>query len=278
MTEPATVRGAVAKRDDKPATITPATHVREVIQRQADRLAAVSPRGFDSERFAHLVITAVKATPALMDCFATPQGELSVLLAAMQAAEVGLEPNTPTQQCWLLPRRNGQRVECQLSIGYRGYIALATRSDRVKTLFAEVVREGDDFDYHRGLEADVLHWKPGDTRGDLTHAFAVVRFTNGGYNFIVLDRKQVEARRAQSDSYRNERARPYSPWTTATESMWRKSAVRALVPYLPLAADAARFVGADESSLTVDDGEIIPAGYTHDDPDALEAAGTETAE
>lgn len=277
------VRDAVARREDTtsaPAQLTVGQYVTQAVEKQLDRLTKISPRGFDAERFAQVVITAVKATPQLLECFDPkyPAGELSVLLAALQAAEVGLDPNTPTQHCWLLPRRNGGHMECQLSIGYRGYIELANRSDRVKTLFAEVVRDGDEFHYARGIDADEFRHVPNrdNPDGELLYAYAIVRFMNGGSNFAVLSKSQVEDRRAKSDSWKNERSRPYSPWTTSAEAMWKKSAVRALVPYLPLAAAAARAVAADESSLTTsDDGdEIIPAGYTADEPDAIEAGAT----
>lgn len=269
-----TVRDAVEKREATPAPVSPSTYVRQVVERQAQRLAAVSPKGFDSERFAHLVITAIKATPQLMECFQTPQGELSVLLAAMQAAEVGLEPNTPLQHCWLLPRRNKGVMECQLSIGYLGYIELAERSDRVKTIWAEVVREGDEFTYGRGLDADTLIWNPApsEERGELTHAIAVVRKTNGGSNFVVLDRAAVEARRAKSDSWKNATSRPYSTWTTNEPDMWMKSAIRALRRYLPLTAAVAKVLEVEETTPTIsDDGdEIIPASYVADEPEAIE--------
>jgi len=273
---PGRIETAVATREaGAPAQVTRSTYIKKVIERQAKRLAAVSPKGFDSERFAHLVITAVKATPQLMDCFDTPDGELSVLLAAMQAAEVGLEPNTPLQHCWLLPRRNKGKMECKLSIGYLGYIELAERSDRVKTIWAEVVREGDEFTYGRGLDSDTLVWNPApsDQRGEMTHAIAVVRKTNGGSNFVVLDRAAIEARRAQSDSWKNSTSRPFSPWTTNEEMMWRKSGIRALRPYLPLSATVARALQADEATLSLsDDGdEIIPATYVAEQPDAIEA-------
>lgn len=278
-----TVRSEVAKRDtpsSAPAQMTVGQYISSAVEKQLDRLTKISPRGFDSERFAQIVITAVKATPQLLECFDPkyPAGELSVLLAAMQAAEVGLDPNTPTQHCWLLPRRNGGHMECQLSIGYRGYIELANRSDRVKTLFAEVVREGDEFHYARGIDADEFRHVPNgdDPDGELLHAYAVVRYTNGGSNFVVLSKSQVEDRRAKSDSWKSERSRPYSPWTTSTEAMWKKSAVRALVPYLPLSPMAARAAAADESTLTLtDDDDIIPATYHHDDAEALETGGTE---
>jgi uroporphyrinogen decarboxylase len=75
----------------------------------------------------------------------------------------------------------------------------------------------------------------------------------------VRDEAAINARRASSDSWRNDKARPYSPWTTSPEAMWRKSAIRALRPYLPLTAEAARALDTDERILTFgDDGSLTP--------------------
>jgi recombination protein RecT len=271
---PETVRSAAIKKAGvrAPAT-TPAggqlaTVVRDAISRQGDAFRAVLPRGVDPDRFARLVLTACKAAPQLMECFETAQGQTSVLLAAMQAAAVGLEPNTPTQEAWLLPRRRQGVVECQLSIGYRGYLKLARRSGTLLTAYAEVVREGDSFEWWRGLQEDHLEHRPADERGELTYAYAVARYVNTGYSFVVLTRADVDARRAMSDSYRNDKSRPYSPWTTNTAAMWRKSAIRALAPFLDLSPEAAGAVGMDETVPTgLHDGAISYEAEWDDDSD-----------
>ena len=244
-----------------------ATQIRETIERQGSAFAQVMPATVDADRFARLVLTAVKATPQLMDCFETKQGQTSVLLAAMKAASLGIEPNTELQHCWLLPRRNKQVMECQLQIGYRGYIELARRSGEIRDIYAEVVREGDTFEVKKGLHRDLVHVPASGERGNLTHAYAVAHFMSGGFAFEVLDEEAVAMRRAQSDSWRSEKARPYSPWTTATESMWKKSAVRALVPYLPLSAEVQRDLAADEARLALGDREITVDTTAADEDD-----------
>ncbi len=251
-----TVRNAVAKREEaaveKAAQPSVATVVRQAIEAQSSAFRTVLPRHVDPDRFSRLTLAAVKATPELMQCFATQQGQTSVLVAAMQAAAVGLEPNTPTQDAWLLPRRNGVTWEAQLMIGYRGLLKLARRSGTIETIYAEVVREGDDFTWSRGLDRDVLEHTPGDGTGELTHAYAVARYKGGGYSFMVLNKAQVEARRNMSDSYKAKNNR-YSPWVRWPEAMWRKSAIRALIPFLDLSPDAERLVHLDEKPLHFDD-------------------------
>ena len=258
-----------AHQPDQPPS--QAAMIRMTIEKQSSAFKAVLPSHVDSERYTRLVISAVKATPKLKDCFDSEEGSISVLLAAMEAATVGLEPNTPIQEAWLLPRQRKVRAaagvpehwitECELSIGYRGLLKLARRTGTIKTIFAEVVREGDHFEWSRGLADDKFEHTPGpsDDRGALTHAYAVARFKDGGYSFVVLDEAEVHARRAMSDSWKNERARQYSPWEKWTAAMWRKSAIRALVPYLELSPEAARAVDFDERALSLDGGEVVAA-------------------
>ncbi len=258
LAERAPTQASTEVARQEPPTL--ATMVRQSIEKQSSAFRAVMPKGVDSDRFARLVLTAVKSTPQLMECFGTEQGQVTVLLAAMQAAAVGLEPNTATQQCWLLPRRRGQVVECQLSIGYRGLLKLVRRSGTIKSIFAEVVHEKDVFSWARGLEEDHLEHVPFDGEGDagpLTHVYAVARFKDGGYQFVVLNKRHVEQRRAQSDSFKSQN-NSYSPWVKWPEEMWRKTAIRALVPYLDMETDAADAVTKDETQLrfNADDGVI----------------------
>lgn len=267
----------VARTDDAPRSL--AKQVREVIEQQGTAFSQVLPDTVDPDRFARLVLTAVKATPQLMDCFQTREGQTSVLLAAMKSAAIGLEPNTELQHAWILPRRNKGTTEAQLSIGYRGYLELARRSGDIKDVYAEVVRDGDDFRVSYGLHRDLDHVPaPAAERGELTHAYAVAHFMTGGFAFVVLDREEVEARRDRSDSYRSEKARPYSPWTTSESAMWRKSAIRALVPYLPLSAEVQRDVAADGARLRLDDGAVVIDGDEVDDDVSLPAPAVTAAE
>ena len=249
-----------------------ASTVKKVIDRQAGELARVLPPSMDADRFARLVLTAVRSTPQLILAFGTPQGEQSVLFAAMASASIGLEPNTPTQQAWLVPRKDHGTWECRLWIGYRGLLTLVRRSDTVKELVAGVVRENDDFAWSRELDRDTLSHRPADgDRGKATHVYSIARLLNGGVQFSVLTRSEVEARRASSDSWTNQKSRPFSPWVKWPDSMWMKSAVRSLVPWLDLSTGASHDVGRamsfDERRLTLDDTDEIPALEAVDDGD-----------
>ncbi len=269
-----TVRQAVAKRDEaaveqgKKPTL--AQVAAQFIDNQAAMLDAVLPAHVDRRRFAQMTIQAVRqarqpdGTNELAACFATKQGAASFLLAVGQAAIVGLEPNTPVQECWILPRKAGKVQEAHLLIGYRGLSKLARRSGTLSgTPVAEVVQEGDTFDYGYGDDGPWLTWKPGAERGEMTHAFAIAWYRSGGRAQIVLDRVQVEARRARSDGWRADQRNKtsHSPWTNWPEAMWRKSAIRALVPFLDLAPEAEAALEREERPLRFDpETGVIEAG------------------
>lgn len=294
-----TVRNAVATRNNAVEQAanqrTPAQILGAAVERQAAQFAAVLPKGMDTRRFSRLVLQACKQAPDLVNCFETQQGGASLLLAATQCAVIGLEPNTPLQQAWLLPRRRNTQVsgkwtkvwECQLSIGYRGLIKLARNSGNLTTIFAEVVHEADEFEWERGLQADVLRHRPAasEDRGPLTHAYAVARFANGGYSFIVLDEFDIGKRRAMSDSWKADEGKPadkqYSPWNKWTDEMWRKSAVRALAPYLDLSTEAAIALDSDERSFELgEDGTTIDLAPLAIGPgdDEVDAADSDVSE
>lgn len=261
------VRTAVARRDEAaaqaPARMSLAETAKAAIERQTSMLDAILPSHVDRRRFAAMTLQALKDTPKLLECFATQEGGESFILAVSQAAIVGLEPNTPTEECWILPRnvkdRQTQqwRQEAELSIGYRGLLKLARRTGNVRYAGAEVVYENDEFDWHRGLAGDHLHHRPatGD-RGPLAFAYALVRFHAGDPVFEVLSAAQVHDRRASSESWKRDQknSTTYSPWSQPhkVDRMWRKSAVRAVFPYLDYSVEVQALLDRDERALTFD--------------------------
>lgn len=64
-----------------------------------------------------MTMSALSAAPKLKEC--TP---MSFLSAMMNAAQLGLEPNTPLGQAYLILFKNKGVFECQFQIGYKGLI------------------------------------------------------------------------------------------------------------------------------------------------------------
>ena len=77
------------------------------------------------------------------------------------AAQLGVEPNTALGQAYLIPYGN----QCQFQLGYKGMLDLAYRTGEVRSITAEVVREGDVFEYELGLNPKLRHVPAQSGRG-----------------------------------------------------------------------------------------------------------------
>ena len=94
------------------------------------------PAVITPERFTRMALSAINNTPELADC--TP---MSFIAALMNAAQLGMEPNTPLGQAYLIPYRNKGTLECQFQLGYKGLIDLAYRTGQIQIIQAQAVRE-----------------------------------------------------------------------------------------------------------------------------------------
>lgn len=96
------------ERKKSPATL------KDWVQVMLPQLAKALPKVITPERFMRMVLTALSTTPKLAQCTRD-----SFLGAMMQAAQLGLEPNTPLGQAYLIPYNNRKKgvVECQFQIG-----------------------------------------------------------------------------------------------------------------------------------------------------------------
>lgn len=216
----------------------------EQLSGMTGEIARALPRHVNPDRMARIVLTALRSTPKLAQC--TPESFFGCIV---QAAQLGLETNTPLGHAYLLPfedRRNN-RILCQLIIGYQGMIDLARRSGLVKALYAYPVYEGDKFVWSLGLNPSITHepsTQPGRERKEITHVYAVAKLEGGEPIFTVLTRSEVEKYRDRSRASRN------GPWVTDFEAMALKTAVRRLFRWLPKSAEMATAAAFDEALET----------------------------
>lgn len=234
--------GAIAKAqaaNTKLAASANPQSLKDYVTKYSAEISRALPNvGITPDRFTRLVLSAVSATPQLAEC--TPK---SFLGAMMTCAQMGMEPNTPLGQAYLIPYRNNRAgvMECQYQLGYKGLIELAHRSGQVKSIFAECVYEHDEFDYELGIDAKLSH-KPlmtGD-RGKVVAYYAVWKGNDGGYGFAVMSKADVDAHRARFSKARN------SPWDSNYDEMAKKTVLKKALKYAPLSIDIQRELAADE--------------------------------
>ena len=247
-------------------------NMKQWIQAMEPQIAKALPSVITPERFTRIAMTAISSNAQLANC--TPQ---SFIGAMMQAAQLGLEPNTPLGQAYLIPFRNhkhGGALETQFQIGYKGLIDLAHRSGEFKNITAHEVCENDEFEYAYGLNP-VLEHKPALTnRGEVIAYYAVYTLVNGGFEFIVLSKADVEAHaRKFSQAYNS------GPWKTNFDAMAKKTAIKQLLKYAPIKTEFVRQVTTDEAVITTDTGDDeLSYDYVEVDDNDVTVVDEETGE
>jgi recombination protein RecT len=219
------------------------------------QIKAALPRHMTPERLARIITTEIRKVPKLAEC--TP---MSFFGAVIQCAQLGLEPGNALGHAYLLPY--GKDV--QLIIGYRGMIDLARRSGQIVSIDARAVYEGDKFECRLGLDPHIEHepdWaNPNRTMGEkLQFVYAVAKLKDGGIQFDVMSRAEIEGIRARS------KAGNGGPWKTDYQAMALKTVVRRLFKFLPVSIEIQTAVGLDERAemgLTQDNSAVIDGQFT----------------
>lgn len=209
-------------------------------------LRSVLPKHIDPKTMISLALTAMEKNPALRDCTIP-----SILMATYEASSLGLKPESFTGECYFVPYKG----KCQLIPGYRGLIQLAYRSGNVKEIYAETVYKEDKFSYKLGLNRTVDHEpSPDRTYEDknITHFYAVIKYTNGGFDFAVMDRKEVDLIMAKSKGLSSKD----SPWKTYYARMGEKTAIRKLLKTAELSTEVQRAIGLDEAAESGKDQQL----------------------
>ena len=200
------------------------------------------PSVITPERFTRMVLSAISVNPNLAQC--TPK---SFLGAMMSAAQLGLEPNTPLGQAYLIPYKNKGVDEVQFQIGYKGLIDLAYRSGEVEVVQAQIVYENDGFECQYGLEPKLIH-KPADSdRGEPIKVYAVFKTKSGGYGFEVMSMDDVKL---HASKYSKAYGSSFSPWKTNFEEMAKKTVLKKVLKYAPMKSDFVKAVVQDETIKT----------------------------
>lgn len=236
-----------------------ATDIGQVLNSLKGQIVSALPKHLTADRMIQMASTLIGQNPKIAECSAG-----SLVGAVMQASILGFEPVAALGQCYFVPY--GGHVQFQ--IGYRGYVKLAQNSKELKNIYAEVVREGDTFEYELGLMPKLRHVPnvSGDGTEKITHVYAVAHLNNGGYQFIVLTRKQVELLRLRNPMQAKS-VQPSGAWATDYDEMAKAKSIKKLSKYLPLSVDMMKAVASDEAII---DTKVFAADGTGVNVDMLQ--------
>jgi recombination protein RecT len=214
------------------------------LEAKADNFAAVIGTEAETKRFIQSAIAVVGAHP---EWLGSEYDRASLFTSCMHAAQSTLSLDPNLGHVYFVPRRNKKtgKKHIQFQAGYKGLLALAYKSGQVDSFQAEVVREGDAFDFELGTQG-FIHHKPAFKNGNVTHVWAQAHTKAGGDVFVVIPVSEVDKARKFSDSGSSD----FSPWAKHYDEMARKTALRRLAKLLNLCVELQRVVGIEEQNET----------------------------
>lgn len=228
--------------------------MQQYIKQMEGEIKKALPSVMTPERFTRITLSALSTNPKLAQC--TPQ---SFLGAMMTAAQLGLEPNTPLGQAYLIPYWNSKqrRLECQFQLGYKGMIDLAYRSGEIQTIQAQIGHANDTLVAEYGTECSLKFIpKLNGDRGEPVNVWAMFKTKDGGYGFEIMTLDDV---RAHAQKY--SKAYDAGPWQTNFEEMAKKTVLKKVLKYAPMKSDFVRQIAQDSTVKTEIDEDMfsVPA-------------------
>lgn len=196
------------------------------------------PAQIKPERFQRICATALLGSSDLQRC--TPE---SFIGAILNSAQLGLEPNTPLGEAYLIPYGG----KCTFQLGYKGLIKLARQSGDIAKIGAEAIHKNDDFSYTLGLDPTIHHVPVFGDRGPVIGYYAYYKTKNGEVAFEVATRADIEEfARTKSKTFSR------GPWQTDFDAMAKKTLIKRVLKYAPLSSEVARMIVQDETVKSVD--------------------------
>jgi len=148
----------------------------------------LSSHNINTAQFKQVVITEIKKNPKMLEAFVkNPQ---SLFASIIFCAQLGLMPSDTIGEFYFVPFKDSIKP----IIGYQGIVTILLRSGFVKAINAEIVCEGDEFDYELGLEPKLVH-KPKDPIRNaftLTHVYVVAVLSDGTRQFKVMSKTELQ--------------------------------------------------------------------------------------
>lgn len=193
-------------------------------------IANIAPKYLDTERMIRLALGASSRNPKLLQC-----SQKSWVMALMDCAYLGIEPNPQLGHGYLVPFMNNKakppQLEVTFQVGYKGLAFLACEHggfDDIESriVYAQEIADGRFKETPHDPRTPFFHepYYQDDTRGEPAGAYAVGwKGVDKRPRFKFLTIAEIEFFRSRS------RAANEGPWVTDYEAMAMKTAVRRML-------------------------------------------------
>lgn len=187
------------------------------------------PSGFNKTRFLQNCLTVLQDTKDIDTC--TP---MSIARTMLRGAFLGLD--FFNKECYAIVYKG--TVEFQTD--YKGEVKLAKKYsiNKIKDIYAKVVRAGDEFVEQIDAGKQSVYFKPLPFNdGDIVGAFAVAMFEDGSMIYDTMSKKDIEHIKT-SFSRKNNKTGEYSKaWVATPGEMYKKTVLRRLCKIIELDFD-----------------------------------------
>ena len=201
-------------------------------KRNAKRMVTLAGDKDTANKFIVTLLHVASTNPRLLECNMDTIGE-----CLMHSAALNLYPG-PMQQCAYVPFK-GKATFIPM---YQGLVSLAYKSGFVRSINSGVVRDGDAFEYVKGSDPYLKHVE-GHERGEITHAWAVIKMLKGDPVIEVMQKEAIDAIMKRSPAA----SRNDSPWHTDYEPMARKTVLRRGLKVIPKSSELADALQLDNA-------------------------------
>lgn len=232
-------KNAVATRDEKAV----GDPLRQAVDKMAPEFKAALPAHVSVDKFVRVAMTAINADPNLRNA-----DRRSLFGSVTKLAQDGLLPDGREAALVIFNSKvNGEWVKkVQAMPMISGLMKMMRQSGEVAWVDAQIVREGDHFQYRPGLD-EMPVFEPdwfGD-RGDVIGAYAVAKLKSG--EIVppeIMSLQQIEEVRNVS------RAKDRGPWVDWFDQMALKTVLRRYLKRLPTSTDIFGVFDRDETMAT----------------------------
>ena len=199
----------------------------DLLRSELTAQSSALPRDFNTERFVQNGKALLNGNETLFK-FGKQYGTGQIISGMMRGAFLGLD--FMNSEAYLIPYGSSLNFMPSYIGMQKLCIKYATRP--IKTIYAKVVREGDEF------EETIVNGEPSITfkpkafnNGKIVGAFAVCLYMDGGMVYEVMSLEELEQCR------RSSKAKNSPAWSSYTQMMYRKTVLRRLAKSIPLDMD-----------------------------------------
>lgn len=200
--------------------------------------------GMDKDRFIRSAWIQMTENPDLAQCDPT-----SIIRALVKCGQQGLYPDGVNGYAYLVPfaSKKSNKKLCTYIRGYKGLVALFAANPNAANLplVCESVREGDYFVWTLGANPTIEHRPSLESRGDITHVYAVFRFKDGSMYPKVLSYAEAK--------FYEKFAKTKTFWNDFEEDMLKKTVIKQGAKLMPLADHVRGAMAFDDALESGDD-------------------------